>query len=442
MGACTGGPRCSRAAGVLLAALLLLSTSCCHVRAMVILQASRLRAQLSSRVGCPSRLSSSSTQPLPSLPARQELPPDTPAAQAQCRRDQRVGCRRQALPPLGRRPSPLSAPPLPSSFLQPTDRQLHGRIPRPARRLWPRHPRAGPQRPAGGAPIARADAHDRGGVLGRALSTHPFCSPPLRTQLADPLDGCDPLTPPPALEAAAARHRAQWGGGSAAALHAHGGGERAPWVALIARTQDKAGCTFDVKACGGGRGCCRCPPCGVCLAAMPRSQRLRERLASTPCLGCCCAGVQRSSCGRRGCNNLRRCVSRPLSSTAQHSTAAGTAPAAARRARGRGAGLPPRAARRALSLTARAAPPPLLPSAHSFEALILMAKDPRHPDPPIPAAFVSQRSGAMMRQLMVEGRTVRGREAGRERAWLSGGSWAMSGALVGRARLLSPPGLT
>lgn len=35
-------------------------------------------------------------------------------------------------------------------------------------------------------------------------------------------------------------------------------------------------------------------------------------------------------------------------------------------------------------------------------------QDPRHPDPAIPAAFVTQRSGVMMRRLMVEGKTVGG----------------------------------
>jgi hypothetical protein len=42
-----------------------------------------------------------------------------------------------------------------------------------------------------------------------------------------------------------------------------------------------------------------------------------------------------------------------------------------------------------------------------FEPLILMAKDPRHPDPFIPSAFVTQKSGILMKRLMVEGETVR-----------------------------------
>lgn len=66
--------------------------------------------------------------------------------------------------------------------------------------------------------------------------------------VADPEDGCKPLKPPhPSdlqLEGEAA---AAW----AAAADLSGG--EAPWIALVARTQDREGCTFDVKARAGMR---------------------------------------------------------------------------------------------------------------------------------------------------------------------------------------------
>ncbi|PRW61507.1 receptor homology transmembrane domain- and RING domain-containing 1-like isoform X1 [Chlorella sorokiniana] len=112
--------------------------------------------------------------------------------------------------------------------------------------------------------------------------------------VADPADGCEPLVPP------------QW------AAH------RA-WVALIARSQDKEGCTFDVKVA--------------------------------------------------------------------HAEGAGAVAAVV--------------------------------YDDVYEPLILMAKDPRHPDPGIPAAFVTQRSGIMMRRLMVEGKTVVTLTPLTEALWLS-----------------------
>ncbi|KAL4424011.1 hypothetical protein ABPG75_001312 [Micractinium tetrahymenae] len=54
-----------------------------------------------------------------------------------------------------------------------------------------------------------------------------------------------------------------------------------------------------------------------------------------------------------------------------------------------------------------------------FEPLVLMAKDPRHPDPFIPAAFVSHRSGLMMKRLTEEGKTVVTLTPSSEQLWLS-----------------------
>lgn len=71
--------------------------------------------------------------------------------------------------------------------------------------------------------------------------------------VADPEDGCQPLKPPHPADLqlhgeAAAAWAALYGGGGG------GGGEEAPWIALMARSQDKEGCTFDVKVRGRGRG--------------------------------------------------------------------------------------------------------------------------------------------------------------------------------------------
>ncbi|KAL4423523.1 hypothetical protein ABPG77_006546 [Micractinium sp. CCAP 211/92] len=54
-----------------------------------------------------------------------------------------------------------------------------------------------------------------------------------------------------------------------------------------------------------------------------------------------------------------------------------------------------------------------------FEPLVLMAKDPRHPDPFIPAVFVSHRSGLMMKRLTEEGKTVVTLTPSSEQLWLS-----------------------
>ncbi|KAI3427065.1 hypothetical protein D9Q98_007005 [Chlorella vulgaris] len=54
-----------------------------------------------------------------------------------------------------------------------------------------------------------------------------------------------------------------------------------------------------------------------------------------------------------------------------------------------------------------------------FEPLILMAKDPRHPDPFIPSAFVTQKSGILMKRLMVEGETIVTLTPLSEALWLS-----------------------
>ncbi|EFN56592.1 hypothetical protein CHLNCDRAFT_51582 [Chlorella variabilis] len=54
-----------------------------------------------------------------------------------------------------------------------------------------------------------------------------------------------------------------------------------------------------------------------------------------------------------------------------------------------------------------------------FEPLILMAKDPRHPDPFIPSAFVTQKSGILMKRLMVDGSTVVTLTPLSEALWLS-----------------------
>lgn len=68
--------------------------------------------------------------------------------------------------------------------------------------------------------------------------------------VADPEDGCGPLKPPhPAdlqLDGEAAQAWAAMGLGQ----NRGGGGGEAPWIALIARTQDREGCTFDVKVRG------------------------------------------------------------------------------------------------------------------------------------------------------------------------------------------------
>ncbi|PSC73339.1 receptor homology transmembrane domain-and RING domain-containing 2-like isoform X1 [Micractinium conductrix] len=112
--------------------------------------------------------------------------------------------------------------------------------------------------------------------------------------LADPADACTDLKPPPR-------------------------DVKAPWVALIARSQDIEGCTFDVKVA--------------------------------------------------------------------HAEAAGAAAA--------------------------------IIHDDAYEPLVLMAKDPRHPDPFIPSVFVSQRSGLMMRRLTQEGKTVVELRAGSEALWLS-----------------------
>lgn len=146
-----------------------------------------------------------------------------------------------------------------------------------------------------------------------------LCLPP-RPQVADPEDGCGPIKPP------------HFDGSSLA--------RDAPWIALLARTQDKEGCTFDVKAR------CGCPAAGAGAGL----------------------GAGAGPCGtrRRLSKNTSRLV--PTSSPAApcrpqvaHAEAAGAVAAVVRD--------------------------------DVYEPLILMAKDLRHPDPAIPAAFVSQRVG-------------------------------------------------
>lgn len=41
-----------------------------------------------------------------------------------------------------------------------------------------------------------------------------------------------------------------------------------------------------------------------------------------------------------------------------------------------------------------------------YEPLIIMSMPPAHPDPGIPAVFVSQRSGVMLKRLITEGESV------------------------------------